>query len=288
MTTQQEAGTLWIVATPIGSLEDLGPRARQVLTTVDVIYAEDTRRTRKLMASFQIPTRGRLRSLHEHNEERRVAGIVEELANGITAALVSDAGTPAISDPGFPLVRAARGAGFTVQSVPGPSAFTAALAASGQPTLPALLVGFLPPRPGTRRRRIRELARVEATLVVLLSPHRLAAELADLASGLGADRGATLLAEISKRHERALVSTLGELEGCSEVNDPRGEYVVVIGPESRQRQPQALDRAAAREVYDAVAAEGLDRRGAIREAARRLGTSRRALYAALLEDETDE
>lgn len=288
MTVRPDAGTLWIIATPIGSLADLGERAREVLDATDVILAEDTRRARQLMSRFGIAAGGRLRSLHEHNEEVRVAGVLEELAAGRSAALMSDAGTPAISDPGFLLVRAVRGAGFEVRSVPGPSAFTAALAAAGQPPLPALLVGFLPPRAGSRRRRIRELAAVEATLVVLLSPHRLAAELADLAAGLGADREATLLAEISKRFERGTVSTLGELATCTEVNEPRGEYVIVIAPPFRTAPTVALEPAAAREVYDAVAAEGLGRREAVREAARRLKVSRRVLYEALLGDETDE
>jgi 16S rRNA (cytidine1402-2'-O)-methyltransferase len=171
--------------------------------------------------------------------------------------------------------------------VPGPSAFTAALAASGQPPLPALLVGFLPPRSGSRRRRIVELASVEATLVVLLSPHRLAAELADLVSGLGGGREATLLVEISKRHERAVTGTLQELAACPEVAEPRGEYVAVIAPPAAGRSSAGLDRARAREVYDEVAGDGLDRPSALREAARRLGVSRKVLYTALLGDETD-
>ncbi len=288
MESQPAAGSLWIIATPIGSLEDLGPRALEVLAAADLILAEDTRRARRLLSSFGIAAGRRLRSLHEHNEEGRVEGVLQELVGGRIAALISDAGTPAISDPGFLLVRAVRRAGLEVRSVPGPSVFTAALAAAGQPPLPALLVGFLPPRPGSRRRRIRELVQIEATLVVLLSPHRLGAELADLAAGLGGDREATLLAEISKRFERATAATLGELEVCAEVGEPRGEYVVVIGPGSRPEPLPVPGPVQAREVYDGVVAEGLNRRDALREAARRLGVSRRTLYTALLEDETDK
>ncbi len=288
MVEQPETGVLWIVATPIGSLKDLGPRALEVLTAVDLILAEDTRRARKLLSSFGVSAAGRLRSLHEHNEEGRVEGVLRELAAGRTVALISDAGTPALSDPGFLLVRAARRAGNEVRSVPGPSAFTAALAAAGQPALPALLAGFLPPRSGPRRRRVGELSQVQATLVVLLSPHRLGAELADLAAVLGADREATLLAEISKRHERAMAATLGDLEGCAEVDHPRGEYVVVIAPESQRGPTPTPSPAEARAAYDAAAAEGLGRREALHEAAGRLGVRRRVIYAALLEDEAGE
>jgi 16S rRNA (cytidine1402-2'-O)-methyltransferase len=287
MTPHRDAGRLWIVATPIGSLGDLGERARAILEEVDLILAEDTRRARKLLSGFGIPAGGRLRSLHEHNEARRVERVLEELAAGRSAALISDAGTPALSDPGFLLVRAARRQGFEVLSVPGPSAFTAALAASGQPPLPSLLVGFLPPRPGSRRRRIRELAGVEATLVVLLSPHRLGTELEDLATGLGGGREATLLAEISKRHERSVTATLEELAACSEAAEPRGEYVVVIAPPAGGAADGQIDSARAREMYDQVVSEGLDRPSALREAARRLGVTRKVLYTALLGDETD-
>lgn len=272
------------MATPIGTLEDLGPRAREVLASTDYILAEDTRVTRVLLSRVQVRAGRRLRSLHDHNERQRVPWVIGELQQGRSVALVSDAGTPAISDPGFVLVRAARSAGIPILSVPGASAFTAALAAAGQPPLPAVLVGFLPPRRGPRRRRIAQLAGWTDTMVVLLSPHRLGEELADLADGLGADREATLLAEISKRHERAHAATLGEIARSDECSAPRGEYVLVIGP-----APSAGARRAApsevREVYDDAVAGGLDRRGALRETARRLGLRRREVFATLLEDE---
>ena len=202
---EDSPGTLWIVATPIGSLGDLAPRAVEVLEQVDVILAEDTRRARALLAHFNVAAAGRLRSLHEHNESRQVPELVERLEGGSSIALMSDAGTPVLSDPGYRLVCAARQAELPVASVPGASSFTAALAAAGQPPLPALLCGFLPPRRGPRCRRIAELANHPWTTVVLLSPHRLRAELEDLAEGLGADRPATLLAELSKRFERARI-----------------------------------------------------------------------------------
>jgi 16S rRNA (cytidine1402-2'-O)-methyltransferase len=284
MDAQEGTGVLWIVATPIGTLEDLGPRARRILASVDYILAEDTRVTRVLLSRFEVAAGRRLRSLHDHNERQRVPWVIDELRLGRSFALVSDAGTPAISDPGFVLIRAARAAGISISSVPGASAFTAALAAAGQPPLPAVLVGFLPPRRAARSRRIAELASCSCTLVLLLSPHRLADELADLAGGLGDQREATLLAELSKRHERALMATLGELARSAECAEPRGEYVLVIGPAVATPAVRAT-AARVRQIYDAAAAGGLDRRRAIRATARELGISRREVFSKLLEDE---
>jgi len=282
-----EPGTLWIVATPIGSLEDLGPRARKVLAAVDIILAEDTRRTRTLLAHAGVPAGRRLYAFHDHNERQRLPWVIGELRRGRSAALVSDAGTPAISDPGFGLVREARAARVRVCSVPGPSAFTAALAAAGQPPLPAVLAGFLPVPRAARRRRIADLAPWSDTIVMLLSPHRLAEELADLAAGLGPQRPATLLAELSKLHERAVTGTLDELAGSAECRSPRGEYVVVIGPVAAA-PATAATAAEVRQLYEEATARGLARREALRETARRLGVGRREVFARLLEDERDD
>ena len=286
--TQQngEPGTLWIVATPIGSLEDLGSRARRILAAAQIILAEDTRVTRGLLAHAGVPAGRRLRSFHDHNERQRVPWVIGELQQGRSVALVSDAGTPAISDPGFVLVQEARAAGIRICSVPGPSAFTAALAAAGQPPLPAVLAGFLPPQRAARRRRIADLARWTDTVVVTLSPHRLAEELADLAAGLGEDRPATLLAELSKLHERALTGTLEELARSSECASPRGEYVIVVGPRAAA-PPRVATPAEVRQAYEEATARGLDRREALRETARRLGVGRREVFARLLEDERE-
>jgi len=284
----ESPGTLWIVATPIGSLGDLAPRAAEVLRTVEVILAEDTRRARALLAHLGVAARGRLQSLHEHNEEARVAATVAALAAGRSAALVSDAGTPVLSDPGFPLVRAVRAAGLPVASLPGASAFTAALAASGQPPLPAVLCGFLPARAGPRRQRIAELGRWPWTMVVLLSPHRLRRELEDLAAGLGGARPATLLAEISKLHERAASATLAELAAGPEAAAPRGEYVLVVGPaDPRPEAAPAVGVDELRRAYRKALGGGLDRRAALRAAASELGLSRRAAYALLAAAEDD-
>lgn len=278
-------GTLWIVATPIGTLGDLAPRAREVLGDVGLILAEDTRRARNLLSHLDLPAAGRIQSLHEHNENWKVEAVVTTLRRGSSTALISDAGTPVLSDPGFVLVRAVREAGMPVCSVPGPSSFTAALAASGQPPLPATLCGFLPGRSGPRRRRIEELAAVPWTLVVLLSPHRLGRELQDLAEILGAEREATLLAEISKRFERAVMARLGELAACSEAETPRGEYIVVIAPPgSLQPRGETADTTAIQGAYREAVERGLGRRDAIRDTAKAFGIRQSEVFDALKHD----
>ena len=278
---------LWIVATPIGTLADLAPRSRDVLAEVDLVLAEDTRRARALFAHLNLPSKGRLRSLHEHNEDRQVPALVDRLRGGASIALISDAGTPVLSDPGFVLVRAVRGAGLKVCSVPGPSSFTAALAASGQPPLPATLCGFLPPRGGPRRRRIEELAESPWTLVVLLSPHRIDREIADLAEIIGERRGATLLAEISKVHERAFVSTLGDLVRQVSGAKGRGEFILVIGPPEKGEGHIDVAEDEVRSEYHKLLAEGMDRREAMRTTARRCGLRRREVFALLTDDGDD-
>ena len=282
--TDKSPGTLWIVATPIGTIGDVSPRAREVLSQVERILAEDTRRARSLLARVGLPSRGRLQSLHEHNEQRQVPALIDALRGGASLALVSDAGTPVLSDPGFVLVRSAIDAGVRVCSVPGPSSFTAAIAASGQPPLPATLCGFLPARKGPRRRRISELDSCPWTLAVLMSPHRLARELADLAEILGGDREATLLAEISKLHERSIKTTLGELVSCSEIEQPRGEYILVVGPRADEA-PSEVDENAVRAVYGAALGDGLDRRDALRRTAQRFGLRRRQVFDLLVDDD---
>jgi len=278
------SGVLYLVATPIGSKKDLSPRAHEVLAEVDLIYAEDTRCARALLSSCQVPARGRLHSLHEHNEQRQVEAALSSLEQGHTIALVSDAGTPVLSDPGFPLVRAARQHGYRVLSVPGASAFTAALAASGQPPLPATLVGFLPPRSGSRRRRIAELAVPGWTLVILLSPHRLQAELEALAQGLGELRPATLLVELSKMFERAEMGTLGTLQHSEELARPRGEYVLVIGPAVQDPTQRPYDIEELAGVYAEELTTTKNKREALRRTAHRLGMPRREVYQRLFVD----
>lgn len=273
------------MATPIGTLGDMAPRAREVLGEVDMILAEDTRRARALLSHLEVPARGRVKSLHEHNERSRLPGLVGALSEGQSLALISDAGTPVLSDPGYLLVREARRMGLAVRSVPGPSSLTAALAASGQPPLPATLCGFLPGKSGPRRRRIQELTACSWTLVILLSPHRLGREIADLADGLGEVRPATLLAEISKLHERVTMGTLGELAVGGEVHRPRGEYVLVVGPPVTENAGSATRPEDLRSEYDRELAGGADRREAMRTVARRFGVRRRDVYALVTGDD---
>ena len=275
------------MATPIGTLGDLPPRAQEVLSGVDVILAEDTRRVGRLFDLVGLRTVGRMLSCHEHNEADRVAQALAVLRDGRSVALVSDAGTPVLSDPGFVLVREARREGLRVASVPGPSAFTAALAASGQPPLPATLVGFLPPKAGARRRRVAELAALSWTMVILLSPHRLRDELRDLAQGMGFDRPATLLAELSKLHERGVKASLGELVEDDETTRPRGEYIIVIGPVEPEQGGDEVPPQRVREVYDAGLEAGLTRKEAIKSTAASLGLRRRAVFDALVVDSSD-
>jgi 16S rRNA (cytidine1402-2'-O)-methyltransferase len=267
-----------VVATPIGTLDDLSPRAGRVLGEVDLVLAEDTRRARKLLSHLGLPARGRLRSLHEHNEKRQVEPLVEAVQSGRSLALISDAGMPVLSDPGYLLVREVRSAGHRVCSSPGASSFTAALAAAGQPPLPATLSSFLPARPGPRRRRIAELAACPWTQVILLSPHRLARELADIAEIMGGEREATLLAEISKMHERAVVATLDELASGEEAANPRGEYIVVIGPGEIEVEALEVTPETVRSEYQKAVSDGLNRPEALRQTARRLGLRRRQVF----------
>ncbi|MEN8165720.1 MAG: SAM-dependent methyltransferase, partial [Acidobacteriota bacterium] len=219
-------------------------------------------------------------------ESEVVPAVLQCLREGGDAAIVSDAGTPVLSDPGFELVLRVREAGLQVASVPGPSAFAAALAASGQPPLPAVLIGFLPPKQGQRRRRLAEPIMSQATTVVFLSPHRLGAELLDAAEILGEDRPATLLAELSKKHERAEMGTLKTLAAGREVQKPRGEYVLVIGPPPSEPPPSHQPGPPeAQEAYLAALDVAGERREAMRIAARELRLSRREFYALLLENE---
>lgn len=280
-------GTLWIVATPIGTLGDMSPRAREILGEVDLILAEDTRRARRLLSHLEVPAGKRLQSLHEHNEEEKVPRLLARLRDGCSIALISDAGTPVLSDPGYVLVRTARQACLPVCSVPGASALTAALAAAGQPPLPATLCGFLPPRAGARRRRLAELDIAPWTIVILLSPHRLSRELADAAEVLGGERPATLLAEISKRYERARCGTLAELARGKEARSPRGEYVLVVGPR-HEVSVVGVDSTAVRTEYRRALDSGMNRQQALREVARRLGIRKREAFDHLIDDPDTE
>ena len=221
-------GTLLVVATPIGNLADLSPRAREALSRAAVIAAEDTRHTRVLLQATGVATP--LLSLHAHNEPQRVPELLERLTAGEDVALVSDAGTPLLSDPGFELVRRAAQAGFAVHTIPGPSAITAALAVAGLPTQRFCFEGFLPARAAERRAALTSLAHEPRTLVFFEAPHRIEATLADLAAEFGAERQAVVARELTKAHETLYRGTLGELAGRAqrEENFARGELTLVV------------------------------------------------------------
>jgi 16S rRNA (cytidine1402-2'-O)-methyltransferase len=233
MTTRSPAprtgGRLLVVSTPIGNLGDLSPRAREALESADLVACEDTRHTGMLLARLGA-AKGRLVSLHEHNERQRLPGLLAALGEGRTVALVSDAGTPLLSDPGYLLVREAAALGVPVEAVPGASALLAALVASGLPPLPFTFAGFPPQRPGKRRSFYRRFAALDHTLVFYESPHRLARSLADAAAELGG-RPAAVARELTKLHEEVIRGTLGELAAeLARRGKVRGEAVLVVGP----------------------------------------------------------
>ncbi|HVR29047.1 MAG TPA: 16S rRNA (cytidine(1402)-2'-O)-methyltransferase [Thermoanaerobaculia bacterium] len=235
-------GTLWVVSTPIGNLGDLTPRAAEVLGTVDVVACEDTRRTGRLLQHLGL--RKTLRSLHEHNERARVREILQTLEQGRDVALVSDAGTPLLSDPGFLVVREAATAGLTVRPLPGPSAALAALVVSGLPPYPFTMLGFPPPRSGRRQSFLRRFAELAHTLVLFESPHRLLASLDDAIAVLG-DRPAAIARELTKLHEEVLRGTLRELRDELGARPKlQGEFVVVVGGSAQARSTERQRRRA--------------------------------------------
>ena len=230
-------GTLFLVATPIGNLEDISQRALRVLGAVDLVAAEDTRRTRRLLDHFGIATR--VVSLFEHNEKRRIPEMLDRLHGGEDLAVVTDAGSPGISDPGFPLVRAAIEAGVRVESVPGPSAVIAALQVSGLPTDAFVFAGFLPPKRAARRRKLEELYPRRETVVVFESPHRIDECLVDLEEIWG-ERPIALARELTKLHEHVLRGPAAEVRSALRADQRRGEMVLILGGNARrgrERQP---------------------------------------------------
>lgn len=224
-----EPGTLFVVATPIGNLGDFSARAREVLASVAAIAAEDTRHTRQLLAAHGIATP--LLALHEHNEASQAPALVARLSRGESLALVSDAGTPLMSDPGFLLVRAARAAGLRVSPIPGACAAVAALSVAGLPADRFVFEGFLPAKAAARRARLAELASEPRTLVIYEAPHRLADTLADLVDACGGARPAVLARELTKLHERVIGDSLSELVrwAASDAHAAQGELVLLIG-----------------------------------------------------------
>lgn len=262
---------LYIVATPIGNLGDLSPRAAQILMRADVVAVEDSRVTAGLFR--HLGTRGKMLPYHDHNADAVRPGLIARMASE-AVALVSDAGTPLISDPGFKLVRDARAAGHVVTTIPGPCAAIAALTLAGLPTDRFLFLGFLPAKQQARTEAIAEVAAIRATLVLYESGPRLSVCLAALAEGLG-DREAAVAREITKRFEECVTGTLTELAARYADAPPKGEMVVVVAPPGEAAP-------ASEEDADTALAEALTRlppAKAAGEIAKRLGLDRKALYA---------
>jgi 16S rRNA (cytidine1402-2'-O)-methyltransferase len=276
-------GSLSVVATPIGNLADLGARAAEVLRTADLVLAEDTRHTGRLLA--HVGSSAPQRSLHEHNERGRVDEIVTRIVDGAHVALVTDAGTPLVSDPGLLLVRACIAAGIAVVPVPGPSAVMAALVASGLASDRFAFDGFLPRRGRARAVRLAELGEEPRTTVHFLSPHRAAEDLAELADACGEDRPAALCRELTKLHEEVRRGTLGTLRDGA-AGGLRGEVTLVLGG-APEPETVAVDDAELGAAVETLVAAGLSTRDAVDRVAAERGLRRRAVYTAVTARRSD-
>ncbi len=272
------SGELLVVATPIGNLADLTQRAREALETADLICCEDTRRTRELLSALGIRAGRRLVSLHEHNETARADWVVDQVAGGARVCVVSDAGTPAVSDPGEVLVARAAARGLAVRPLPGASSVLAALVVSGLPTGRFCVEGFLPRKGPERRHRVAALAVEERTIVVFERASRLAATLAELAEALG-DRPCARCRELTKLHEEVVRSTLAALASTAAIEPPpKGEVVLVIAG----APPSAVGDDEVTSAVDSELASGASVRDAATTVAAMLGVSRRRAYDAAL------
>ena len=278
-------GKLIVCATPIGNLEDASPRLARALAEADLVACEDTRQTRKLLTHLGVTTR--MTSYHEVGEKERAKELAERVAGGLHLALVTDAGMPAVSDPGYHLIGACLERGVAVEVVPGPSAAMAALVVSGLPTDRFCFEGFLPRRPGQRDRRLHELAAEPRTMVFFEAPHRVLVTLEAMAAAFGPDRAAAAVRELTKVHEQVLRGPLGEVRERLADQGPRGELTVVVGG-----APPGAARAAARpadlaaEVAHLVEA-GTSTRDAVTAVAEATGTPRRSVYQAVLDARGD-
>ena len=266
------AGTLWLIATPIGNLGDLAPRALEVLRSAGLVCCEDTRRTGRLLQHAGVRVE-RLAVANDHTEATRVGEMIDMLAGGRDVAVVTDAGTPGISDPGERLARAAIDAGFAVSAVPGPAAVVMALTISGLPTSRFVFEGFLPRSGRDRSQRLAELAAEERTTVIYEAPHRIIRTIADLRAACGDDRQVAVCRELTKLYEQVERGTLGTVD----LGDPRGEYVVVLA--GRPRVPVIVDDETIRDELRAELAAGRTKKDAVTSVSRRLGATRKTVYA---------
>ena len=279
-------GTLYVVATPIGNLADISERALKVLGGVDFVAAEDTRNTLRLLTHFGISAT--LVSYHEHNKYEKGSEIVSRLQSGQSCALVTDAGTPAISDPGEDLVALCAENGVPVTSVPGACAMITALTLSGLPTKRFVFEGFLPVQKKERRERLATLCHETRTFVLHEAPHKLRTTLDDLSKHLGGDRRISLCREMTKLNEEVLRMTLAEAVAYYETHEPRGEYVLVIEGGSGEKNTNAnpLGEVSARERVAYYIESGMSKKDAMRTAAQECGLSKNELYALMLQEES--
>ena len=276
--------TLFLVSTPIGNLEDLSPRAADTLRTVGRVLAEDTRRTRIL--TERVGSSAKLVSLHEHNERERSPQILAWLGSGEDLALVSDAGTPLLSDPGARVVEAVLGAGHRVVPIPGPSAILAALVASGLPSERFVFLGFPPRKGGERRALLERVARSEETVVLFESPQRVVDLLEALAEACGPDRRAAAARELTKVHEEVSRGTLLEVAAYYREHPPRGEVTIVVAPASEADTTESIQEDA-RQLASRLLAEGLKPSEAAKELAARLALARNDAYRVVQEASRD-
>ena len=274
------AGILYIVATPIGNLKDLSQRALETLQNVDAIACEDTRHTSKLLNAYNISKK--LLSYHEHNENTRSNELLERLNNGESIALVSDAGTPLINDPGFAIVKKAREAGVSIVPIPGPVAFVNAVVASGLPADQIFFGGFLPSRKGERRKYLETVSTIPGTLVFYESPHRLGKSVSDCSDVLG-NRAAAVVRELTKIHEEVVTGTLSDLVERFKTMEIKGEIVIVIG-EGVHKDLQPVRTISLRERVEFLEAGGADRKAALKTAAKEFGLSRSEAYRQLISE----
>jgi 16S rRNA (cytidine1402-2'-O)-methyltransferase len=275
------AGKLVLCATPIGNLEDVSARALRVLGEADVVACEDTRRTRKLLTHHGVSVRS-LVVYNDVNERRKAPELLERLTRGATLVLVSDAGTPGLSDPGYRLVQACVDADVTIEVVPGPNAAVAALTLSGLPPGRFAFEGFLPRKPGPRRRRVEELVAERRTLVLYESPHRVEATLADLLGGLG-DRRCALARELTKMHEEVRRGSLAEVLEGVRATPPKGEIVLVVEGAVQSARPDAAPSELAARARSLMA-EGMARPAALSAVAKEAGVARKKVFDALLDE----
>ncbi|MDR7161169.1 16S rRNA (cytidine(1402)-2'-O)-methyltransferase [Arthrobacter sp. BE255] len=272
-------GRIVLAATPIGNAGDASARLIELLATADIVAAEDTRRLHRLVQNLGVTVAGRVISYHEHNEAAKTAELLDAVRAGKTMVMVTDAGMPSVSDPGFRLVEGAVAAGLTVTAAPGPSAVLTALALSGLPTDRFCFEGFLPRKAGERASRLADLAGERRTMVFFEAPHRLEAMLRALRERFGSDRRIAVCRELTKTYEEVIRGTVGELLLWAEANEVRGEIAVVLGGAPDQAPGTPEDHVAA---VNALVAQGIRLKDAVAAVAEDVRVSKRELYSAVL------